>query len=172
MSESDSHENLHPRLSGSRFFICIRPARVERKCVPHFDFFSLIENMFRILFFSHSPSNFQRLGFVAVLIWVPLNSTVCSFPGDTGMCLALDCFSFSGELKNKQFEQKCSKSTDIIGDLHDWELVGLTKEKTESTILCKDSPIAYPETTKLSVKNRRFLKKGKQTNLKMLPLLD
>ena len=39
MSESDSHENLHPRLSGSRFFICIKPARVERKCVPHFDFF-------------------------------------------------------------------------------------------------------------------------------------
>ena len=65
-----------------------------------------------------------------------------------------------------------SKSTDMMGDLHNWELVGLTQEKTESTILCKDSSIAYPETTKLSVKNRRFLKKGKQTKLKMLPLLD
>ena len=65
-----------------------------------------------------------------------------------------------------------SKSTDMMGDLHNWELVGLTQKKTESTILCKDSSIANPETTKLSVNNKRFLKKGKQTKLKMLPLLD
>ena len=55
------------------------------------------------------------------------------------------------------FPKNYSKSTDVIGDLHNWELVGLTKEKTESTVLCKDSSIAYPEATKFSVSNRRFL---------------
>ena len=34
------------------------------------------------------PSNFQSSGSVAVLTWVAVTSTVCSFPGDTGMCLA------------------------------------------------------------------------------------
>ena len=123
MRESDSHENLHPRVCGSRFFICIKPTRIERKCVPHIFSFTFQFPKVRVCCSADvGPAQFHRVLFSRRHWNVSgLNNFIVS-------------------------PKNCSKSTDVIGDLHNWELVGLTKEKTESTILCKDSSIAYPET--------------------------